>query len=730
MLRSIILLLCLSLFGTPALAETRVALVIGAGNYGHGNTLANPANDARLVAGALRQSDFAVTELHDPDLAAFKSALTAFRQKARAADVALVYYAGHGIEVNGTNWLLPVSATGHSAADLDSQAIRASAVMAAVSGAKAVRLVVLDACRDNPYAHDARRPDAGSLSNVVLLLATQPGMTASDGAAHSRFAPSPFAASPFALAFAARIREPGLRLASLPARLALDLKARNQRPDQRGIFDDPDWMFVPTPASPTTAAARSERLQLALASRRHELTRQFVIPGTPAPKPKPAPAPAPAAKPKPAPAPVAPAPYDFERGAWNLCEKSKSSSPCDAYLAKYPNGKWADLARTRINDIATAPAPAPVVVRAPAAPVAEDKEKTDWLACQNSNASGPCERYLETYPTGRWAPQAKTRVATYAAAAQDKLNAEKAKAAAAQQASQQQAAAAQQAAQQQAAAAQEKGDFDACQSGIGPAACEKFIAAYPNSVRAAAARDRVGKFRSEGEESAAWGLCQSSSGPGACEKYLSSYPTGAHASAARDMATRFRSEGEEKSAWAQCQTADSAAPCERYLAAYRAGPNAGAASALIARFAKADLDRQKAEQEKTAWSLCEAGKTALPCNDYLRNFPTGGFAESARTRIRVLETAATEPEMVPALGLVIRRNDNGEMVIVSVQQYSSAMGNVFGGDVIVKINDQPTKPSDPPRQTIEAALAAASGRVKLLIRRGPAAVTAVIRARP
>ena len=734
----------LLLIGAPVLAETRVALVIGASSYGAGNMLVTPGNDARLVAAALRQSGFSVTRLDDPDVGAFTTALTAFRRQADAADVAIIYYAGHGIETHGTNWLLPVSVRGRRATDLAAEAVRAAALAVAVSGAKTVRLIVLDACRDDPYASVGTQTSgtAGAVQtpdNVVTLLAAQPGMTASDGTTNS----------PFARAFAGLVREPGLRLASLPARLARQLKSSDQRPDQRGIFDAPDWMFVAFGASEVAAGAsgiagREPQIapQLALAAP-VALTRQFVIPGA-APKPKPAPAPAPRpAAPRPAPVVAAPAPYDFERGAWNLCEKSKSASPCEAYLGKYPNGKFADLARTRINDLASAPPPAPVVVRVPvpAAPVVEDKEKTDWLACQASTVPVPCERYLETYPGGRWATQAKARVTNYNNAVQEKLAAEKARIAAAEVAAQQRAAAAEAAAKQQAAnadaaakqqaaAAQERTDWEACQTGSGPAACDRFIAAYPLSVRAGAARDRIAKIRSEGEEAAAWGQCQVSTGSGPCEKFLASFPTSSHAGSAREMIGRFRNEGEEKSAWAQCQAADNAQPCERYLAGYRAGPNAGAASALIARFAKADQDRIKAEQEKTAWSLCDTGKTVLPCNDYLRLFPAGGFAESARTRIRVLETAATEPEMVPALGLVVRRNDKGEIVVVSVQQYSSAMGNVFGGDVIIKINEVATKPSDAPRQTIEAALAAAQGRVKLLIRRGPAAVTAVIRARP
>ena len=669
LLRSLILLFILMLLGTAALAETRVALVIGAGQYKGDNALANPTNDAKLASSALRQSGFDVTMILDPDLATFSGSLATFGKKAELADVALVYYAGHGVEVDGVNWLLPVTADGSTAADLPSQAIRASAVADVVAGARKVRLVILDACRHNPYAASFRRAaaHAATSDNVVILFAAQPGAAASDGSGAANIHSSPFAA-----AFAALVREPGLRLASLPARLSRDVAARlgrEQRPDQRGIFDEPDWMF--TPSLGTVSAPLTPEIFNGVPVR-NEVMRQFVPVQPSKSKPAPTPVTRPTPVPKPA-APAAPVPFDFERAAWDLCAKGKTASPCDAYLAKYPGGRWADLAATRIKDMNAQPASAPSRPTAPVAAPVDEKEKADWLLCQNSTVSGPCERYVETYPAGRWTEQAKTRIRSSNAAAQDKLVAEQAKAAAAQQAS-----------QEQAAAAAEKADWGNCQTSNSAAACERFIIAYPASARTGAARELVAKFRADSEE---------------------------------------------KAAWTACQNGDSALQCEKYLAAFRSGPNAATATSLIAKYAKADQDRLKAEQEKTAWSLCESGKTALPCNDYLRAFADGRFADSARTRIRILETAATEPEMVPALGLVVKRNDKGEMVVVSVQQFSSAMGNVFGGDIIIKINDQPTKSSDLPRQTIEAGLAAQSGRIKLLVRRGPAAVTVVIRAR-
>ncbi|MEY2884411.1 MAG: hypothetical protein RL490_2135 [Pseudomonadota bacterium] len=246
----LLIALCCAL---PAAAGQRVALVIGIGRYDLVVSLANPPRDAALVAGALRGVGFEVTEIADArqlDRAGLAAAFRAFRTKANGTEAAVIYYAGHGVEVEGVNWLLPRDVSADSPADLKLSALPTSAAIDAVSGARLVRLVILDACRDNPFLgpggwQGAQRGVANrglaretQFSNAVLLLAAQPGQKAADGTGQAN--------SPFARALAATLALPELRLATLPTRLFQAMQRSDgvqQFPDQQGIWIEPDWMF-------------------------------------------------------------------------------------------------------------------------------------------------------------------------------------------------------------------------------------------------------------------------------------------------------------------------------------------------------------------------------------------------------------------------------------------------------------------------------------------------------
>lgn len=311
----------------------RVALVIGVSSYKSVQPLANPAKDARLIAQSLRATNFDVTEVIDPDYAQFGQSIARFRLKAQKADVAVVYFAGHGVEVDGVNWLLPTTVVGSAPEDLQFEAIRAAAIADVVSPARTVRMVILDACRNNPFkasrgwatgrrSFGSRGLAREAAGNVVVLMATQPGETAADGVGQAN--------SPFAASLATLIREPALRLSSLPSRISREVRQRTgseQAPDQQGIFDEPDWMF--SAATVTTAAVRSE------------------------------PAPAEAG-----------AGADLETAAWELCSRSVTAAPCRRYQERYPKGRYFGLAGERIHDLSQLPAPATVSVAA--APVISD----------------------------------------------------------------------------------------------------------------------------------------------------------------------------------------------------------------------------------------------------------------------------------------------------------------------------------------------------------------------
>jgi uncharacterized caspase-like protein len=211
--RVLAVMMLAALVSAPASAQQqprRVALVIANGAYASANPLTNPANDARLVSNALRQAGFHSVEVK-PDLgaAAFRAALRDFRAKAAGADVALVYYAGHGIEANGKNWLIPTDAVLASDLDLTDEAIDLDRVLADVSGAK-LRIVVLDACRDNPFGRSWRRGTRAvtrglggvDADDVLVIYAAAPGQVASDGPGLPN--------SPFATALARRLPQPDL----------------------------------------------------------------------------------------------------------------------------------------------------------------------------------------------------------------------------------------------------------------------------------------------------------------------------------------------------------------------------------------------------------------------------------------------------------------------------------------------------------------------------------------
>ncbi len=222
---------------TIASQGRRIALVIGNSNYQNVIKLDNPKKDAELIATSLRNSGFAaVTVLIDAPRAKLLEALHTFSDDAKAADWAVVYYAGHGVEVNGTNFLIPIDAKIASGSDLATQAVPASAIIAAEAGARKLKLVVLDACRDNPFlppeqaapavvasaapvaSGDAARSLVRTLAQgkglaaikadagTLIVFAAKEGQTALDGDG---------ADSPFAIAVAQRITTPGVEINKL-----------------------------------------------------------------------------------------------------------------------------------------------------------------------------------------------------------------------------------------------------------------------------------------------------------------------------------------------------------------------------------------------------------------------------------------------------------------------------------------------------------------------------------
>src|SRR5436190_316265 len=146
------------LFAGSALADKRVALVIGNSAYRNVAKLSNPANDAAAVAAMFKAAGFDTVESKlNQTVSELRKTLRDFGNASRDADVAVVYYAGHGIELDGTNYLIPIDATLETDTDVLDETLSLDRVMVAVEPAKQLRLIVLDACRDNPFAKNMTR---------------------------------------------------------------------------------------------------------------------------------------------------------------------------------------------------------------------------------------------------------------------------------------------------------------------------------------------------------------------------------------------------------------------------------------------------------------------------------------------------------------------------------------------------------------------------------------------
>jgi uncharacterized caspase-like protein len=301
----------------PAFAEKRVALVLGNSAYLNVAQLTNPANDSARIAATLKDAGFDVVDSRrDLPAAETRRALRDFADRARDADIAVVYYAGHGIEVDGANYLIPVDAKLERDTDVYDEALSLERVLIAIEPAKKLRLVILDACRDNPFAKTMKRTVASRAigqglakvepanPNVLIAYSAKAGSTAADGDGKN---------SPFTIALANHIATPGLdvrRAFGFVRDDVLKSTGNKQEPFVYGSLGGEDVPLVPAPAKTAPVAAAAQ-----------------------------APVPAPSAQ--------AEARRDYE-----LALQVGNRSALNAFLAQYPDGFYASLAKLQLEKIA------------------------------------------------------------------------------------------------------------------------------------------------------------------------------------------------------------------------------------------------------------------------------------------------------------------------------------------------------------------------------------------
>ncbi len=245
---------------SPSRAERRVALVIGNGDYVHSKSLPNPVNDANDVANSLKRLGFSVTSVLDGTYNDIRQGIRSFNVQVQGADIGLIYYAGHGMELGGENWLIPVDADLKTDVDVANEAISLKTIMQSVSRATELGLVILDACRDNPLAAKMARSKltrsvergfarVEPTTNVLVAYAAKDGTTAQDGDGRN---------SPYTAALLRNLERPGLEVGHVFRNVRDEVMASSNREQQPFVYGSlsskPIYLHEDVPSSAPSAA--------------------------------------------------------------------------------------------------------------------------------------------------------------------------------------------------------------------------------------------------------------------------------------------------------------------------------------------------------------------------------------------------------------------------------------------------------------------------------------------
>jgi tripartite-type tricarboxylate transporter receptor subunit TctC len=296
-----------------AQAQDRVALVIGNGKYIHATELPNPANDARAIAKALGEIGFTVMQGVDVDRPGMEKLLFDFLGKARDARVALLFYAGHGMQVSGRNYLVPVDARLESARDLNFGLVELDKVLSSLDDPKRANIIILDACRDNPLARRfASKTRSGAVgaglaaynalgTGTLIAFSTAPDKVAEDGRG---------ANSPFTKGLIKHMRTKGLEVRQMLTRVRSDVAKET---DERQVPWDNSSLRGDVYLAGLGAVATSPDLQ----------TR---------------------------PQPQVQPPSEAER-AWAATKDTTSQAILARFIARFGGTVYADLARARLDEV-------------------------------------------------------------------------------------------------------------------------------------------------------------------------------------------------------------------------------------------------------------------------------------------------------------------------------------------------------------------------------------------
>lgn len=361
------LLLGLTILSNSAYAESRVALVIGNSAYKKVPALPNPQNDATDIAVVLKRLGFKVNKSLNLTYGAMRRALRDFGNQAIGADIALVYFAGHGIEVNRQNYLIPVDAALKTDLDVEFEAITLDLVMSAVRQAKGLRVVLLDACRNNPFATtikptSAKRSIGRGLARVepsvgtLVSYAAKEGTTADDGKNRN---------SPYTSALLDHLEQPGLEVQFLFRKVrdkVLEQTGGRQEPFTYGSLPG-RRIFLKPPEPETPGLTRTDQGDL----------------------------------------------------VWLAVKDTRDVSVLERFVTRNPNSAFADTARQRIELLALKQ----VQERA------EMREQIAWAMVKNTGDLSVLQAFVARYPNSKNSSEAKGLVSSLRAAARGKAEKER-----------------------------------------------------------------------------------------------------------------------------------------------------------------------------------------------------------------------------------------------------------------------------------------------------------------
>ena len=392
---ALVVLLALGAWLAPSAASAagRVALVVGNGVYGEIGTLPNPGNDAADVAAALGRLGFGVTTVRDADRAGLTAALRAFARQSAGADVSLVFYAGHGLEVDGVNYLVPVDARLERDTDVRFETVALYDVLASTVGAS-LRVVILDACRNNPLSRSMQRTGAarsvsrgsfGELNEALLgdetlvAYAAAAGTTAADGTGRN----SPYTSA--LLAYLERPLEIGILFRQVRAQVLATTNGEQRPHEYQSLLGEHYLGGGPAPGNAPGRDPRLVEAGLGLdRSARRRVQRGLAAAG------------------------FSPGPADgvFGPGTraairrWQSSRGAAATGYLDAAGAQALGVPVASPAQSGVGSVAGA---TPASVRA-------QQENLFWQSVVSSKNPADFEAYLRQFPDGIYAELARNRV--------------------------------------------------------------------------------------------------------------------------------------------------------------------------------------------------------------------------------------------------------------------------------------------------------------------------------